>query len=147
MGYGLPAALAAKAAHPGRDVVCFAGDGCFLMTGQELATAVRHRLNVVVLVFDNASYGTIRMHQERHYPGNAFGSDLANPDFAAYAEAFGALGIRVQRTDEFAPAFDRALSAGRPALLHLLTDPDVITTRMTVAEIRAAGAARGVSSD
>ena len=92
MGYGLPAAIAAKLAQPDRPVVCFAGDGCFLMTGQELATAVQYGLPVVVIVVDNGMYGTIRMHQEREHPERVFGTDLKNPDFAAYARAFGAWG-------------------------------------------------------
>jgi acetolactate synthase-1/2/3 large subunit len=136
MGYGFPAAIAAKAVHPQRDVVCFAGDGCFLMTGQELATAVHYQLAVVVLVFDNGMYGTIRMHQERRYPGNSYATDLTNPDFAAYAQAFGAHGETVRATEDFAPAFDRALAAGKPAIVHLLMHPEIITTRATLSEIR-----------
>ena len=114
MGYGLPAAVAAKLVHPERLVVCFAGDGDFLMSGQELATAVQYELPIVVLVVNNGMYGTIRMHQERHYPGRPFGTDLVNPDFARYAEAFGGHGEVVERTEEFAPAFERARRV-RPA--------------------------------
>ena len=136
MGYGFPAAIAAKAVHPERDVVCFAGDGCFLMTGQELATAVHYRLNVVTLILDNGMYGTIRMHQERSYPGRAYATELTNPDFAAYARAFGAHGETVRTTEDFAPAFERALSAGRPALVHVLMDPQIISTRTTLSELR-----------
>ncbi|MGH6925680.1 MAG: thiamine pyrophosphate-dependent enzyme, partial [Propylenella sp.] len=135
-GYGFPAAIAAKALHLERDVVCFAGDGCFLMTGQELATAVHYRINVVTLILDNGMYGTIRMHQERNYPGHAYATELTNPDFAAYARAFGAHGETVRTTEEFAPAFERALTAGRPALVHILMDPEIISTRTTLSEVR-----------
>jgi acetolactate synthase-1/2/3 large subunit len=137
MGYGFPAAIAAKAVHPERDVVCFAGDGCFLMTGQELATAVQYGLNVVTIVLDNGMYGTIRMHQERSYPGKPYGTNLKNPDFAAYARAFGAHGETVRATGDFAPAFDRALTCGRPAIVHLVMDPEIISTRSTLSELRA----------
>jgi acetolactate synthase I/II/III large subunit len=122
MGYGVPAAVAAKLVHRERIVVAFAGDGCFLMNGQELATAMRYGLNIIVVLINNAMYGTIRMHQERRFPGRQIGTDLSNPDFARYAEAFGAYGQVVLRTEEFAPAFERAAAAGRPALLELRTD-------------------------
>jgi acetolactate synthase-1/2/3 large subunit len=124
MGYGVPAAVAAKLVHPERMVVAFAGDGCFLMNGQELATAVRHELNIIVVVINNGMYGTIRVHQERRFPGRPIGTGLANPDFARYAEAFGAYGEVVARSEDFAAAFERAAAAGRPALLELRTDPD-----------------------
>jgi acetolactate synthase I/II/III large subunit len=137
MGYGLPAAIAAKLAHPERVVVAFAGDGCFLMTGQELATAVRHDVRVVVVVLDNGMYGTISMHQERDYPGRVVGTDLVNPDFAAMARAFGAHGEVVEETAGFPDAFERALAAGRPALLELRTDPDAITPSTTLHALRA----------
>jgi acetolactate synthase I/II/III large subunit len=137
MGYGLPAAIAAKLAHPERVVVAFAGDGCFLMTGQELATAVQHDVRVVVVVLNNGMYGTIRMHQERAYPGRVVGTDLVNPDFAAMARAFGAHGEVVEETDGFPDAFERALAAGRPALLELRTDPDAITPSTTLHALRA----------
>jgi acetolactate synthase-1/2/3 large subunit len=143
MGYGLPAALAAKAAHPDRPVICFAGDGCFLMHGQELATALRHGLDIVVLVVNNAMYGTIRMHQERHFPARVSGTDLVNPDFAAYARAFGAHGEVVERTEDFAPAFERALAAGRPALLELRVDPEALTPKASLSQIRSAALAAG----
>ena len=142
MGYGVPAALAAKAVHPDREVVCFAGDGCFLMSSQELSTAVLYGLNVVILVLDNGMYGTIRMHQERRYPGRITGTTLHNPDFARYAQSFGAHGERVEVTEEFAPAFDRALAAGKPAVIHLVMDPEVLGTRMTLSEVREQGLAR-----
>ncbi len=138
MGYGLPAAVAAKTVHPERPVVCFAGDGCFLMTGQELATAVQYGLNIVVLVVNNGMYGTIRMHQERSYPGRISGTELVNPDFAALARAYGADGETVERTADFAPAFERALAAGRPALIELRIDPEAITPSATLSQIRAA---------
>ena len=138
MGYGLPAAVAAKLVHPERPVVCFSGDGDFLMTGQELATAVQYELPIVVLVVNNGMYGTIRMHQERHYPERVVGTDLVNPDFAAYARAFGAHGEAVERAEEFPAAFERAREVGGPALLELRVDPEQITPRTTIAEIREA---------
>jgi acetolactate synthase I/II/III large subunit len=138
MGYGVPAAIAAKAVHPDRPVVCVAGDGDFLMTGQELATAVQEELPVVVLVVNNAMYGTIRMHQERNYPGRVVGTDLRNPDFVAYARAFGAHGARVERSEDFAAALDEALGCGSPAVVELRVDPQAITPRQTLDEIRAA---------
>jgi acetolactate synthase-1/2/3 large subunit len=138
MGYGFPAAIAAKALAPDRTVVCLAGDGDFLMTGQELATAVQENLAVIVLIVNNGMYGTIRMHQERRYPGRVMGTDLVNPDFVAYARAFGAHGALVQRTEEFAGALESALAAGRPALLELRVDPEAITPRQTLTEIREA---------
>jgi acetolactate synthase-1/2/3 large subunit len=122
MGYGVPAAVAAKLTHPERVAVAFAGDGCFLMNGQELATAMRYRLEIIIIVINNASYGTIRTHQERRFPGRPIGTDLANPDFARFAEAFGAYGAVVQRTEDFGPAFERAAAAGRPALIELRVD-------------------------
>jgi acetolactate synthase-1/2/3 large subunit len=136
MGYGFPAAIAAKAVHPEREVVCFAGDGCFLMNGQELATAVHYRLPVVTIILDNGIYGTIRMHQERAYPGHAYATDLTNPNFAELARAYGGHGETVRATEDFAAAFDRARSSGRPALIHIVIDPEVITTRSTLREIR-----------
>jgi acetolactate synthase-1/2/3 large subunit len=142
MGYGVPAAIAAKLLHPERVVVSWNGDGCFLMNGQELATAVQCGAAVVFVVIDNGMYGTIRMHQERHYPGRVVGSGLANPDFAALARAFGAHGETVRRTGEFAPAFERALDAGRPALLHVLLDPQALTMNASLDSIRAAGRSR-----
>ncbi|UGY02339.1 thiamine pyrophosphate-binding protein [Bradyrhizobium quebecense] len=122
MGYGVPAAVMAKRHHPDRVVVAFAGDGCFLMNGQEFATAVQYDAPLIILVIDNAQYGTIRMHQERDYPGRVVGTQLKNPDFALYAKAFGGHGERVERTEDFAPAFERALASGKPAILHCLVD-------------------------
>ena len=137
MGYGLPAALAAKLLRPERAAVCVSGDGDFLMSGQELATAVQYELPILVLVVDNGMYGTIRMHQERNFPGRVVGTDLVNPDFAAYARAFGAFGETVTRTEDFAEALERALAAGAPALLALSVDPEAITPRTTIAALRA----------
>jgi acetolactate synthase-1/2/3 large subunit len=142
MGYGVPAALAAKVVHPDRVVVCLAGDGDFMMASQELATAVQHELPVVVLVANNGMFGTIRMHQERHYPGRVSGTDLVNPDFAAYARAFGAFGELVERTDDFPEALERALRADRPAVVELRVDPEQITPRATLTEIREAAGRR-----
>ena len=139
MGYGVPAAVAAKIAAPARMVVSFAGDGCFLMNGQELATAMQYDLPIIVLVINNGMYGTIRMHQEREYPGRISGTELANPDFAALARAYGAFGETVATTAEFAPAFERALGCGKPALLELKLDPEALTPRTTLSELRAIG--------
>ena len=136
MGYGLPAAVGAKRIAPERTVVCFAGDGCFMMHGQEFATAVQYGLPIIVLIFDNGMYGTIRMHQERHYPGRISATELHNPDFAAYAQAFGGHGERVEETAQFAPAFERALASGKPAILHCLIDPEAITPTTTLQKIR-----------
>ena len=138
MGYGLPAGIGAKRLHPDRDVVVFAGDGCFMMHGQEFATAVQHDLPVVVILVDNGMYGTIRLHQERAYPGRVSGTGLKNPDFAALARAYGGFGERVERTEDFAPAFERALASGKPAILHLLLDPDALAPNVTLTALRAA---------
>jgi len=123
MGYGYPAAVAAKLATPERNVIALCGDGDFLMTGQEIATAVKYGAAFVALVVNNGLYGTIRMHQEREYPGRVFGTELKNPDFAAYARAFGAHGEVVERTEDFAPAFERCQRLGQAALLELRIDP------------------------
>ena len=140
MGYGFPAAIAAKLLNPGREVICFAGDGDFLMTGQEMATAVQYGANVVTIVADNGSYGTIRAHQEQRYPGRAMATDLKNPDFAAYARAFGAWSVRVERTEHFPAALEEARSAGVPALIHLVTELEDIAPGRTLSELRARGA-------
>jgi len=142
MGYGVPAAVAAKLAHPQRQVISWSGDGCFLMNGQELATAVQYALPIVFVVIDNGMYGTIRMHQERSYPGRVSGTSLRNPDFAALARAYGAHGETVLRTDDFAPAFERALAAGTAALVHVRLDPQALTMDATLDEIRARAEAR-----
>ena len=136
MGYGLPGAIAAKRLFPEREAVALAGDGCFLMTGQELATAVRYELPVVALVFDNGQYGTIRMHQEREFPGRPFGTGLTNPDFAAYARAFGAEGFSVSEAGQFAHAFAQARACGRPSVVHVRLDPEAISTTTTLSAIR-----------
>ena len=136
MGYGVPAAVAAKIAQPNRMVVSLAGDGCFLMNGQEFATAVQHGANVVIVVIDNGMYGTIRMHQEREYPTRVYGTELKNPDFAAYARAFGGHGETVEKTEDFAAAFERALAAGKPAIIHVKTDPEALTSRITLSKLR-----------
>jgi acetolactate synthase-1/2/3 large subunit len=138
MGYGVPAAIAAKVVHPDRVVVCVSGDGDFLMSGHELAAAVQERLAIVVLVVNNGMYGTIRMHQERQFPGRVIGTDLVNPDFVAWAHAFGAHGEVVTRSEEFPAAFERALGQGTAALLELRVDSEAITPRQTLSEIRAA---------
>jgi acetolactate synthase-1/2/3 large subunit len=138
MGYGLPAAIAAKLVHPGREVVCFAGDGDFLMTGQELATAAQYGANIVAIVADNGAYGTIRAHQERRYPGRVSGTELGNPDFAAYARAFGCWSARVERTQDFPAALAAARAAESPALIHLVTDLEDIAPGRTLTELRAA---------
>jgi acetolactate synthase-1/2/3 large subunit len=137
MGFGLPAAVAAALRQPHRQVIALAGDGDFLMNGQEMATAVRHGLKMLVIVIDNGSYGTIRMHQERRYPGRVSGTDLANPDFASLARAFGAWAETVDTTEAFAPALERAQKQAGIALLHLKTDIEHITPAATVSEIRA----------
>ena len=140
MGYGVPAAVAAKVVHPDRVVVCVAGDGDFLMSAQELAAAVQERTSIVVLLVDNGMYGTIRMHQERQFPGRVVGTDLVNPDFVALAQSYGAYAERVQRSADFGDAFERALGSGRPALLHLPVDPEAITPSATLSEIRSGSA-------
>jgi acetolactate synthase-1/2/3 large subunit len=136
MGYGVPSAVAAKVVHPDRVVVSFSGDGCFLMNGQELATAAQYRLPVLFIVVNNGMYGTIRMHQEREYPARVYATALENPDFAALARAYGLHGELVSATSEFAPAFDRAIASGKPALIEVRIDPDVITTRARLTSIR-----------
>jgi acetolactate synthase-1/2/3 large subunit len=143
MGYGTPAAVAAKLVYPQRTVVCFAGDGCFLMNGQELATAVQYQLAVIFIVVNNGMYGTIRMHQEREFPGRVHGTALVNPDFVALAKAYGAHGELVERTADFAPAFERARAAGRPALLELRIDPEAISPRTTLTALRQEALGRG----
>jgi acetolactate synthase-1/2/3 large subunit len=137
MGYGLPAAVAASLRFPNRQAVCVAGDGDFLMNGQELATAVQHGANLLVLVVDNGAYGTIRMHQEREYPERLSGTTLANPDFAALARAYGAWAETIERTEDFAPALRRAQSETGVRLLHLKTDVEQISNSTTISAIRA----------
>jgi len=141
MGYGVPAAIAAKIAQPERTVVCFAGDGDFLMSGQELATAVQYGAPVIIVIVNNGMYGTIRMHQEKHYPGRVVGTDIQNPHFAAFARAFGAVGEIVEETAQFAPAFERCLASGKPAVIDIHLDPQAITPNTTLDKIRAASSA------
>ena len=138
MGYGFPAAIAAKAVHSDREVICIAGDGDFMMLAQELATAVQHGLNIITVVVDNGTYGTIRMHQEGHYPGRVIATDLKNPDFVKYAEAFGAFGVRCDRTEDFRAALQAAREASRdrPALIHLITDAEDIAPNRTISGMR-----------
>jgi acetolactate synthase-1/2/3 large subunit len=130
--------VGAKRVSPDKTVVCFAGDGCFLMHGQEFATAVQYDLPIVVVLVDNGMYGTIRMHQEKHYPGRISATALKNPDFADYARAFGGHGERVETTEQFGPAFERALASGKPAILHCFIDPETITPSTTLEKIRDA---------
>jgi acetolactate synthase-1/2/3 large subunit len=141
MGYGVPAAIAAKIAEPARTVVAFAGDGCFLMAGQELATAVQYRAPIIVVIVNNGMYGTIRMHQEKHYPGRVHGTDLMNPHFAAYARSFGAAGEIVEETAQFGPAFERCVASGKPAVIDVHIDPQAISPNTTLDKIRAASIA------
>jgi acetolactate synthase-1/2/3 large subunit len=136
MGYGVPAAVAAKIVHPERIVVGFCGDGGFMMTGHELMTAAVEGPGPIVLVFNNEMYGTIRMHQERRFPGRIVGTALKNPDFAALAAAYGAFGATVSRTEEFASAFEEAVAARRAAIIELRMDPEIITTRTTLSALR-----------
>jgi acetolactate synthase-1/2/3 large subunit len=143
MGYGFPAALAMKVMHPSAPVVCVAGDGDFLMTGQDFATAVQYNIPVIVIVADNGIYGTIRMHQERDYPGRSIATDLKNPDFAAYALAFGGYGALVEKTADFPAAFAQAQATGKPSIIHLKLDPDAITPATTLTAIREKSLASG----
>ncbi|MBL8331225.1 MAG: thiamine pyrophosphate-binding protein [Rubrivivax sp.] len=143
MGYGLPAAVAAALLYPQRTAINISGDGDFLMNGQELATATGYGAGrLISIVVDNGTYGTIRMHQEREYPGRVSGSDLFNPDFAALARAYGWNAWRIDRTEQFEPALTEALSAARPGLIHLKLDPDVITSRTRLSAIREAAQRR-----
>ena len=136
MGYGVPAAIAAKTADRTRTVVSFNGDGCYMMNGQELATAVHHKLNVIFVIVNNGIYGTIRMHQERDYPGRVHGTSFTNPDFAALARAYGAHGETVTETAQFAAALERSVAAGKPALIEVVIDADAITTQTTITALR-----------
>lgn len=136
MGYGVPAAIAAKTLYPNRVVVACVGDGCFGMTGQEISTAVKDGLNPIILVFNNEMYGTIRLHQERRHPDRVIATDLNNPDYAALARASGAFGEIVEATEEFGPALERALRSNLPAVIELRMDPDLISTRTTLSDLR-----------
>ena len=142
MGYGVPAAVAASLRHPDRQVIAVAGDGDFLMNGQELATAVQHGCNMLVMVIDNGSYGTIRMHQERNYPERLSGTALSNPDFAALAKAYGCWSETIEKTADFAGALDRAKAETGVRLLHLKIDvEDQLAAGTSVAKVRAATSA------
>ena len=136
MGSGVPAAIAAAVRHPERTVLAFAGDGCFLMNGQEMATAVRERARIRVIVVDNGMYGTIRMHQEKFFPGRVFGSSLGQPDFAMLARAYGAWGERVERNATLESTLDQMMAVDGPALMHLLVDPELITPTATITQLR-----------
>ncbi|SDG16243.1 thiamine pyrophosphate-binding protein [Pelagibacterium luteolum] len=144
MGYGFPAAIAAAIVKPDAPVVCFAGDGDFLMSGQDLATAMATGAKPITIIFNNGILGTIRMHQENHYPGRISATDLVNPDFAAYAKAFGAHGETVTETAQFAPAMERALASGTAAIIDLKLDPQAITPRTTLDKLRQAAQAKGL---
>ncbi len=146
MAYSVPAATAAALARPDRLVIGCVGDGGFLMSGQEIGTAVQHGARPIILVFNNRMYGTIRMHQEREYPERVSGSDLTTPDFVAYARAFGAHGERVERTEEFAPAFERAMQSGKAAVIELITDPEQVSTRTTITALREAAKKRAAKA-
>jgi acetolactate synthase-1/2/3 large subunit len=135
VGYSVPAGIMAKRQCPDKTVVVFAGDGCFLMHGNEFATAVQYDIPVIILVIDNGMYGTIRMHQEKNYPHRVIGTDLKNPDFKAYAEAFGGHGETIRTTAEFAPAFQRAQASGKPAIIHCYIDPQAITPAKTLNQV------------
>ncbi|MDB5529603.1 MAG: Acetolactate synthase large subunit [Devosia sp.] len=142
MGYGVPAAIAASVANPGQRILALAGDGCFQMHGQELATAVQYGAKVLFIVVNNGIYGTIRMHQEREFPGRKVGTDIVNPDFTALAGAYGIPAERVERTEDFAAALERALAAPGNALIELITDPEAISVRTTLTKLRSAAAER-----
>jgi acetolactate synthase-1/2/3 large subunit len=142
MGYGLPAAIAAKLETPDAPVVCFAGDGCFAMTASELGTAVQYGLPMVILIANNGMYATIRMHQERRYPGRPVGTSLVNPDFAAFARAHGAEGATVTRSEEFEAVFRRALSSEVPFVIDLKLDPEAVNPMETLASVREGAAGK-----
>ncbi len=135
MGYGLPAAIAAKLQCPEASVVCFAGDGCFQMTNQEFGTAIQYGANIIVIVCNNTQYGTIRMHQEKTYPGRISGTQIVNPDFAALAEAYGGYGEKVTKTADFPAAFKRAQESGKPAILELSISPEAISPALTLSDL------------
>ena len=142
MGYGLPSAVAAKLVCPDRTVISMNGDGCFMMHGQEMATAMQYGANIIAIVINNSMFGTIRMHQEREYPGRIANTGLRNPDFAALARAYGAAGETVNKTAEFKPAFEKALKANVPTLIEIKIDPDAITPVTTLSAIRESALAK-----
>ena len=135
MGTGVPYAVAAKLAHPERLVVAHCGDGGFLMTGQEMATAKQYRANIIVIVYNNEGYNSIRMHQQAQYPGRPYGADLVNPNFAALGSAYGALGLKVSRDEEFLPALKQAIAADQSALIEVHTDFAYMTPTATLSEL------------
>ncbi|MEH6727275.1 MAG: thiamine pyrophosphate-dependent enzyme, partial [Hyphomicrobiales bacterium] len=139
MGYAVPAAIAAKIASPDQPVVCLAGDGCFLMTAQELATARQYDLDIIYLVINNSMLGTIRMHQERYHPGRTIATDLQNPDFVAYAHSFGIAGEKVERTEDFAAAFARAKTAKGGYLIELVVDREALTPMQSLSDVTQQG--------
>lgn len=142
MGYGFPAAVSASLEHPDRIAVCVAGDGDIQMTLNEFSTAMQYGAKPITIVANNGQYGTIRMHQERHYPGRVSGTQLAAPDFAALARAYGGHGERVERTEDFPAAFERALASGKAAMIELILDPEALSTGFTLTEVRAQGEAK-----
>jgi acetolactate synthase-1/2/3 large subunit len=142
MGYGVPAALSAALIYPDRTTICFVGDGGFLMSGNELASAQQYGLKPIFLVVNNGTYGTIKMHQAREYPDRYPATELQNPDFAAYAQSFGCFGEVVEKSEDFAAAFERAMAADKCAVLELRTDIEAITPRATLSQIKEAGLAR-----
>ena len=137
MGYGVPSALGIKRAFPERTVVCFSGDGDFLMNGQEFATAVQYELPIIIVIVDNGTYGTIRMHQEREYPTRVIGTELKNPDFAAYAKAFGGFGVTVEKTADSPRRSAPREKSGKPSIIHLKVDTNASTPGTTLEAIRA----------
>ena len=136
MGYGVPSGVAAKVAFPNKLVISVSGDGCFLMNGQEIATAIQYNLKIVFIVFDNGMYGTIRMHQERDYPEHVYGTDLKNPDFAALARSYGLYAETINTTEEIRGAFMRCIDQAVASLIHIKVDPEAITSRTTLTAIR-----------
>ena len=135
MGPGIPSAVAAKLAHPERLVIAHVGDGGFLMTGQEMATTKQFGVNIIAIVYNNEGYNSIRMHQEAQYPGRQYGTDLVNPDFAELGTVYGALGLKVNRDEEFLPAFKKAMAADRPALIEVMTDLNYVSPSATLSEL------------
>jgi acetolactate synthase-1/2/3 large subunit len=136
MGYGIPAAVVSKLVHPERPVVAYTGDGCLMMTVQELAAVAKHNLNILVLVSNNGMFGTIRMHQEREFPGRPAGTSITNPDFVQLGKAFGFEAERIERTDQIGPALKRWTESGTAMLLELLIDPDVSTPRLRLSDLQ-----------
>jgi acetolactate synthase I/II/III large subunit len=132
MGYAVPAAVAAKIVYPKRTVVSVNGDGCFMMLGQEMATAIQYKLNPIFIVVNNSMLATIRMHQERSYPGRVIGTDLINPDFTALAKAYGAYSETIKKTEDFSGAFDRAVKSGKCSLLEVFVEPKAITPSLEI---------------